>query len=394
MHTTETHNARGAYINRIDGPAKTWISPMDEPVFGSGDNQVGALDIHRISDKGVGALMGKAWRNPITGSVKIKQFGSFQDFCVADLWTRYGLSGTPEQLAKDPYLFRPIPMTMRTWIYHHLFRAGHILSGENGAAEDGVIRHVLAMHCIDAQAQAGGKWAPVVLHVPMILCLCIAADINASFGAICMLALTIAIYCLANTPQLYRFSRIVTFPIRLVLFYWLIARMGVKADKEEPSMMAQLGFIVAIVFCIAEIIAGDIGSLIAYRLHCSYEVVKALPNRIFICRRLGAAHSQSEDSRSNAVSEKITGMGFWQEDFALIADVKGLIVELRPMSLEDWKLVFMEKQEDEGIVHRYIGLDVYSPGAATIDALSAAMDEMKRMAERNKEKKEWAVVEA
>lgn len=338
--------------------------------------------------------MGKAWRNPITGTVKIKQIGAFQDFCVADLWTRYGLSGTPDQLSKDPYLFRPIPMTMRTWIYHHLFRAGSILGGESGSAEDGVMRHVLEMHCIDEQAQAGGKWAPVVLHVPMILCLCIAADISASFGAICMLALTISIYCLANSPKFYRFSRLATFPIRLALIYWLIARMGVKADVEEPSMMVSLGFIVALIFCIAEIVAGDIGSLIAYRLHCSYEIVKTLPNRIFICRRLGAAHSQTEDSRSNGVSEKITGMGSWQEDFALIADVKGLIVELRPMSLEDWKLVTMEKQEKEDMIHRYIGLDVYSPGAATIDALSAAMDEMKKMAERKKDKKEWAVVEA
>jgi len=331
--------------------------------------------------------MGKAWRNPITGVVQIKRTGAFQDFCVADLWTRDHLHGTVNELAKDPYLFRPIPMTMRTWIYHHLFRDGGVVPGVDGLEEDAMIRYVLSMHCIDAQRKAGGKWSPVLLHVPMILFLCVAADINASMVGIMLLSFTIAVHWLFNTPWLYRICRMVTFPVRLFFIYWLVMRMIIKNDREDPSMMSTVGFMIALVFCGLEIIAGDFGSLIAYRLHCNYEVIKVLPNRIFICRRHGAAHSQEVvGSRDNPVHEKITGMGYWQNDFALIADVKGLIVELRPMTNEDWSTVFIERTENDKIVHRYIGLDVYSPGAATIDALMAANEEMRMMQAKNQAK--------
>jgi len=151
-----------------------------------------------------------------------------------------------------------------------------------------------------------------------------------------------------------------------------------------------LGFVVALMFGFAEIILGDGSALCAYRLHCSYEVIRPLPNRIFVCRRLGAAHSGEVLGKSLPVNEKITGMGSWQKDYVLIADVKGLIVELRPMSMQDWKLVFTEKQMDMSVVHRYIGLDVYSPGAATIDALSAAIDEQQMLQQKSQQRREWA----
>lgn len=382
--------SQSGILGMIEGPANQWIS--DPGPADSGD--IGVLEIQRITDRGIGALMGKSWRNPITGKVQIKATGSFQDFCVADLWTRYGLYGTTTQLTMDPYLFLPVPMTMRTWIYHHLFRVNHVL---NGSDENGMISYVLGMHCIDDQAKAGGRWSPILLHAPMVFILSLAADISATIVAILMVALNLSILRLLNTPRYYRITRIVTFPLRVVFIFWLLQRMSAKGASENSSMMTTLGFIVAIFFCVAEIIAGDIGSLIAYRLHCSYEVIKVLPNRIFICRRHGAAHSQDTESRLQ-INEKITGMGYWQDDLALIADVKGLIVELQPMSIKDWETVFLEKQMDDNMVHRFIGLDVYSPGAATIDALSAALEENKMLADKNQKQqqfnKEMHVVDA
>jgi len=380
----KTKLSSSGILGSIDGPANQWISVPEHQ--GSGD--IGVLDIKRITDRGIGALMGKAWRNPITGQVQIKATGSFQDFCVADLWTRYGLHGTTTQLSEDPYLFCPVPMTMRTWIYHHLFRQNFQTSGDDGPNENAMIEYVLGMHCIDDQARAGGKFSPILLHAPMIFVLSLAADINATIVAVIMLALNISITRLLNTPRFYRICRIVTFPGRLAFIFWLLARMGASGEKENASMMMTLGFLVAIFFCIAEIVAGDIGSLIAYRLHCSYEVIKVLPNRIFICRRHGAAHSQDTASRLQ-ISEKITGMGFWQDDLALIADVKGLIVELQPMGIKEWETIFVEKQENEDMVHRYIGLDVFSPGQATIDALMAANEENQMLAQKNAKQQQF-----
>lgn len=337
--------------------------------------------------------MGKSWRNPLTGQVQVKRLGGFEDFCVADLWTRDLLHGTVEQLTGDPYLFRPIPMSMRTWIYHHLFREGHVIPGVSGVEEDAMIRYVLGMHCIDALSSVGGKWSPVLLHVPMILFLCVAADINATMVGVMLLSFTIFLHIMFNTPGLYRICRLVTLIPRFFYIYWLLNRNTIKSAKENASMMSTVGFFIALGFCAAEIIAGDFMAFLSYRLHCSYEVIKVLPNRIFICRRHGAAHSQDVvGHRDNPVNEKITGMGVWQSDFVLIADVKGLIVELRPMCKEDWQMIFIERTETEGgLIHRYIGLDVYSPGAATIDALTAANEEKRMMQEKNQKKQDWAL---
>merc|ERR1719265_493041 len=254
-----------------------------------------------------------------------------------------------------------------------------------------MIRHVLSLHCIDMPGPAG-RWAPIMLYVPMIMFLSIAADIDATIGAIFVLLLIIFVHWILNAPRWYRICRIVTFPIRLVWLYFLTGRMAAKGAEETSTAMSTFGFLLAIMISLVELVLGDCGGVCSYRQHCSYEVVKTLPNRLFICRRHGAAHSTDPLGRSLSVSEKITGMGSWQSDYALIADVKGLIMELRPMSIEDWKTLFMEKQNDihNLITHRYIGLDLYAPGTATIDALSSVLHEKEVMAKRTQERKEEA----
>lgn len=243
-----------------------------------------------------------------------------------------------------------------------------------------MMRYILGMHCIDASV-AAGRWAPIMLYVPMILFLTIAADLGAIVVSILVLLLVLAIQWIMNTPELYRWSRPVHITLRIVLFFQLVERMGAKSDAGGSSA-SMLGFTIAIAFCLGEILIGDGSALTGYRLHCSYEVIRVLPNRIFVCRRHGAAHSADILGRSLPVNEKITGMGNWMPDFVLIADVKGLIVELRPMDVMDWKLVFQEKMMNHEAIHRYIGLDVYSPGAATIDALESAIMETRMIAQK------------
>jgi len=398
-------------LGHIDGPASTWI-PAPEPGHQSHKSEslmhhmlsqqdhkntrfslatqasmytnntnlgVGVLDLKRCKEKSTGALMGKAYRNPITGEVQIKNYGSIQDFCVADLWTRRHVTGDTDQLLEDPYLFRPIPMTTRTWISHHWFRDGKVFDNMD---EDAMIRHVLSLHCIDA-AVSGGRWAPIMLYVPMILFLSIAADLAAAVAAIVNLTLILFLQWIFNTPELYRWARPVTLFQRLVLLIYLIGRMGVKSGEEGAGATVTVGFVIALMICVLEILLGDGSAVSAYRLHCSYEVLRPLPNRIFVCRRKGAAHSEETVGRSEPVCEKITGIGYWEEDMALIADVKGLIVELRPMSRKDWDLIWAEKRDKEDVIHRFIGLDVYSPGAATIDALKLAIEEQQQLIAKN-----------
>lgn len=245
-----------------------------------------------------------------------------------------------------------------------------------------MMRYILGMHCIDADRSAG-RWAPIMWYVPMILFLTLAGDMPAATYAIACFLLVLAIQWIMNTPELYRWSRPVHLPLRIVLFFQLLERMGAKSDLGASSA-SMVGFGIALAICVLEIMVGDGGAISGYRLHCSYEVIRVLPNRIFVCRRHGAAHSHDILGRSQPVNEKITGMGNWQADFVLIADVKGLIVELRPMTFNDWKLVFTEKMMNNDAIHRFIGLDVYSPGAATIDSLNAAIYETQMLAQKKK----------
>lgn len=58
-------------------------------------------------------------------------------------------------------------------------------------------------------------------------------------------------------------------------------------------------------------------------------------------------------------------------DFALIADLRGVLVELRPLTDEAWELLFEQSGEEEHI--GVMGLDVFSKdaiaGPPCIDAL-------------------------
>merc|ERR1719223_14248 len=122
-------------------------------------------------------------------------------------------------------------------------------------------------------------------------------------------------------------------------------------------------------------------------MHCSYEVLMPLPNRIFICRRHGAAHSRDVYGSCLPVNEKITGMGSWAPDFVLIADVSGLICELRPMRKEDWKLLVEEHALNPKAPQRYFGMDVFAPGSATVDALNMIIREQQLLNEKKQQAK-------
>mmetsp|Transcript_113735 Transcript_113735/g.178959 ORF Transcript_113735/g.178959 Transcript_113735/m.178959 type:complete len:425 (-) Transcript_113735:176-1450(-) len=335
------------------------------------------LDVERCKTKEMDTLMGKAFRNPLTGEVFLQDYGTFPDFVIADLWTRKNISGQIGAMAHDPYILRVIPMQTRTWIYHHLFRGGRALS-QSGVADDAMIRGVLAMPCIDANV-SGGKWSSVMFYAPMLIIMCLCKDLTAVLGGIVTICATLALTFWMNNPEWYRRTRLATWPIRAIFFVWTIWRMGAA---QNGTAINAFGFIFALIFTVLEMCLGDCGAVQAYRMHCSYDVVRKLPNRIFICTRQGAAHSQEIFGEHLPPDEKITGIASdaWQSDLALIADVRGLVVELKPVRPEDWTSAYQDKDRN-GAILRYVGLDVFSPGTATIHALAAAIREQNEAAE-------------
>lgn len=367
-----------------EGGRAAWFSEGGRSTAALEEPEGPVLDVERCRDKELDSLMGKAFRNPLTGKVSLKDFGSFPDYVVADLYTRKKLSCGLHSLHKDPYLLRVIPLQTRTWIYHQLFKEGKALS-MSGVAEDAMIRSVLEMPCIDADVSSG-KWSSVMFYAPILFVMCLSKDLTAVIGGIFTLCATLSVTIYMNNPKYYRLTRVATWPLRAAFFVWIIWRMGAI---ENGNAMTAFGFVFALIFTVVEMCSGDCSTLQAYRLHCHYEVLRPLPNRLFICCRHGAAHSAEIFGSHLAIDEKITGIATdaWQSDYALIADVKGLIVELKPVLQDEWNQAYQDKEAD-GRQLRYIGLDVFAPGQATIRALAAAISEQNEIASQKRKSRE------
>jgi len=333
----------------------------------------GGIELMRCLDRGVAGLMGKAWRCFVTGKVEMKEYSrEIQDFCAADIWTRNIIKGSIEKLTHDPYIFRPYPMTTRTWIYHQWNRDG-VLPASEVFSDDCMMRCVLELYATDSDAVATGNWAPLLVYVPMCIILCLSADVSVTFASIGTLCLITIVHFMMNTPRWYRFPRLVTFPVRVFMLNYITQRMGAKSDDDADTAATAVGFFIALFLGIIEIILGDGAALLATRYQCSYEIVEKMPNRVYVCRRHGAAHSQEIFRRGPPVHEMISGIAGWTSDCVIIADIQGIIMELHPMSNMDWKALWLQKQACEDHIHRYVGLDIFSVGAATLSTLRLAM---------------------
>merc|ERR1712151_839413 len=127
-----------------------------------------------------------------------------------------------------------------------------------------------------------------------------------------------------------------------------------------------VGFIIAIILAAVDFIAGDLNELRNYKLVCSYEIFDILSERIYVCRRKGAQHLEEVYGSRGIVNELITGKT-WNSSFHLIADIHGILMELRPMTPDDWWLIKREFHHKQAPMY-FIGLDVFDKRCPDIDA--------------------------
>ncbi|CAE7747140.1 unnamed protein product, partial [Symbiodinium sp. CCMP2456] len=101
---------------------------------------------------------------------------------------------------------------------------------------------------------------------------------------------------------------------------------------------------------LVDFVFGDMFMLWSYRFECSYKVLDELPDRVFLCSRRGAAHLDDVMGARLAISTEVTGSA-WDPRYSLIADIRGLLCELRRPRLEELQELietFQESQEDFG----------------------------------------------
>eukprot|EP00439_Symbiodinium_sp_Y106_P047800 s880_g6.t1 len=276
--------AAGRSIVDMDPEAKEkafWVSlvrvnPMKKP----GQKKVDSADWGDSDNPLMGphgpSFIGRVVRDPVSAKVKLVYDGHNRyDFHAVDLWTRPVVEGS---LSSSQYIL---------------------------------------LDCIDAEISAG-RWSPLVPLLPAAFCCALTCD-ELSVGTAVLLAWLIQkVGNDLNKPERYKELRLWLLLPRLAWVGFLIFRA--LSWLPEAAILNIVGLAGTLLFCCIDFLYGDRESANKYRLNCSYEVVKVLPNRVFVCRRVGATDFEKLFGYRGTVHQNISGMGSWGRDMTLIAE--------------------------------------------------------------------------
>jgi len=318
----------------------------------------------------IAPLMGRSRRHPITGKVTIPNNQVFKDFVLVDMWSRDVIEGSAENLQRDPYIFLPVPLPYRTWVYHFEYLHNRVESGD----ENGMVKRALQHRCIDAPV-SGGRWSPVMALIPIAIAVSLWDNMVLLVPTLGMVLAGQSLSHSMNTAPYYRLTRLATFLPRFI--WYIVLLVSFLMDVGRHSGLAILGFLFALGAVAYDVIEGDVAALRTFQLHCSYEVISVLPKRVFICKRSGAAWTEDLFGSRGQMPECISGFAPWERHHVLIADIQGILFELRPMKPEDWTTIY-----DQSVVFgedlSFLGLDIFSPSMPTAKAVQAEQDLMKK----------------
>jgi hypothetical protein len=326
------------------------------------------FELERASEQHAMCLMGTSWRNSITGDIGMTgpTFGTVADFSVVDFWSRELVLGDLTDLSEDPYLFRPVPMRYRTWMYHEMYLNRHVIKSKD---EYAMLKEVLGQYCIDIPG--GCRFSPLMWYAPVGFACALAQDNNLAHAAVLVLFFIFGLSRAMNTMRLYRYLRIATLPVRAGFVALVILRMS-----SVTAIVRILGYVLVLLICGCDLYFGDLRMLATYRLHCHYEILRIYPNRVVLCRRVGGSYETTRLSKP--VHQDVTGIGNWEQTFILIADIHGILYELRPVTIKDWKALWESHraQEDDEEDSRpvFVGLDVFWEEEPTANDLRDIQD--------------------
>lgn len=282
--------------------------------------------LERLKVYDVNGLLGRVHRSPITGKVYVKEVESWRDFHLIDLWTRPKIVGLPQNHCRDVSLYRPQPLNMRTWVYHCKFRKAKESNQMATPAEVHLFEALSARVC-DIEV-ADGLWSPAMIYAPLFPFSLLSGDFTVFYfaGFIFFASLLISLFC--NSSRHVAHERAILFPARLIF-------LVVTLTKIQGEALQLLGYVVIILACLFDHIRGDLQVFASMRYRCSYEIIKSLPNQVFVCWRIGD-HSQFVGRKHTLLDEHVTGLKDpGDNSLCLIANVQGLLVELLPVSKED-----------------------------------------------------------
>lgn len=302
-----------------------------------------------------GLLMGKCRRSPMTGEITMEKPPAFPNFQVVDLAGREILPRSRHILEEDKYLFKPIPLMYRTWLYQR-----HFVKPEGfgrGRDMDYTVRQALGAFCLDLPMW-DGRWSPLMMYAIIMFMsalTCSSLIISTACGA-GLMSCAISVSC--NTPKAYRYDRWLSLPFRLAFLFYIFVVFPTE------SLLEILGTVVVLLLVLFELWAGDMSFFSTYRFHCSYTLLKCIGGRVYVCQREGAEGLQTVFGRTaDRVDPDMVKMAKWTVLNHLIAEIEGMMVELRPMTPEDWSAAAQDYHTNFAPV-TYIGLPIFEDDAS------------------------------
>mmetsp|Transcript_26979 Transcript_26979/g.62761 ORF Transcript_26979/g.62761 Transcript_26979/m.62761 type:complete len:457 (-) Transcript_26979:59-1429(-) len=294
-----------------------------------------------------GSYMGRCWRNPITAKLVLKKVNPANDFRVIDLFTRTRIVGTPEELYRDPYLYKPVIMSLRTWMYHDFFRQKKLVAT---ADENGMVKFVLNLSCIDANINSGQQ-SSVLYYMPMVMLTAFTKDSAAVASSLIALVALGIIAFICNSTQLYSRARFYGMPLRaahLGVLIWVLI-------SGQWDSLELFGFAATFIFILLDVVQGDIHLFSTYRFWCRYSIVRELPMRCFICRRHGAAHLEELTGHKQKIPSTVHGISTWLKEYSYIVELCGTLCQLERISLKEWRQL-QRDNEDKKVYFLSMGL--------------------------------------
>ncbi|CAJ1398055.1 unnamed protein product [Effrenium voratum] len=316
-----------------------WAHRVDsgtrESFDNDGESRLQKLYLERQPFPATGAFMGKCWRNPITAKLMLKKVSTDNNFQIIDLFTRSRVAGTPQELARDPYLYKPVILTLRTWIYHDFFRQKKLVAS---ADENGMVKWVLNIPCVDAPINSGQR-SSVLFYMPMVLFTAFTKDAATVATSLMALIALGVLAAMCNSAQLYSRVRLYSIPMRLCHLGVVILTVA----QSTLDTMAVIGYLLTFLFIILDVANGDLAMLTSYRFWCHYAIIRELPMRCFVCRREGAAHLEELLGERAAIPTTVHGLSTWLKEYSFVVELCGALCQLERISLKEWQALLEEQ---------------------------------------------------
>ena len=293
-------------------------------------------------------FLDRVQRNFISGRIVLEAIDPFYDYDFIDLQGREKVDDTPEALSADPCLFKVYPLALRSWHFQSQFEVENSVDSLVQLWHDGQ-KSIKSLDEIRADAlekKLSDDWIWLT-YSSALPCFCssiIACFTVHSFCLVVLCALLVFSVQVAkrcNTACTVQRERWITLLPRLGAIAWIFSlgmsppyiRGKVSTTSSIPPIIRTLAGVVLLL----DVIVGDVFARArAYLRGTRFVFRSSLHKKVLICERIS-------NKPGIALSEAILGRELFEDQaagkqFALIADLDGILCELHPLTVKDLPL--------------------------------------------------------